>query len=140
MCDTAVDGSHIVELAITNPCVSIARATVCHTSEITGDSFLSVRTQSVNGGWNRLLVACFDFQNVADEAVLFSVIPDNFRFSAWYPLQHTDLLPVPCPSGPQWNPTILFMEIDHPYFDHIVRSGRSMLKANFIAKDKAIVR
>ena len=139
MRDAAALGRHVVEKAVADARVAVARAAVGHPREIAGHGFLAVRAERVDGRRQRALVAGFDIEDVADEAVLLAVVPDDLRFGAGNPLQHAALLPAPGLRLAEGNPFVFLVQINHADLDHIVRGGRAMLEADFVGEHKAVV-
>ena len=113
--------SHVVEKAVADARITITRAAIGHARKVAGNRFLTVRAERINRARNRALVTRFDIHDVADETILLTIVPDDLRFGSRDPLQHAALLPVPCPRGSQRDPSILFLQIHHAHFNHVIR-------------------
>jgi hypothetical protein len=121
MGDAGAFGRHVVEEAVFDSGVAVARPAIRHAGEVAGYGLPAIRTQCVNGRGQRALVACLHIEDVAHEVVLLAVIPDHFRFRPGNPLQHATLLPAPRASGAEGNPLVALLQVHHAHLDHVVR-------------------
>jgi hypothetical protein len=76
-----------------------------------------------------------DIKNVRDEPVILTIVPDNFSFRSWEPLQHAALLPVPGARVTPLDPLVAVSRVDHADFDNVVGSRRTMLEIDLVTKN-----
>ena len=138
--DTAARRGHVVEETVADACVAIAGPAVGDAREITRHGLPAIRTQRIDWRRQRPLLARLHIHDVAYEAILLAVVPDDLRRSAGDPLQHATLLPAPRVRLAERDPFVLLVQIHHADLDDILRRGRAMLETDLVAQHKTVVR
>ena len=72
--------------------------------------------------------------DVADEAAVHAVVPDNLPVRAGDPLEHTALLPAPGPGLAQLNPAVAVGKINHTDADQIFCVRRAIFEIDLHAE------
>ena len=138
--DAASLGGHVVEEAIPDAGIAVARATVSHAGEITRHGLLAIGAQRIDRAGDCALVARVHVEDVAHEAILLAIVPDDLRRRAGDPLQHAPLLPAPRARRAERDPFVLLVQVHHADFDHVIRRRRTVLEADLVTQHKTIIR
>ena len=75
---------------------------------------------------------------MADEAVLFAVVPDHLASMAGTPLQHAPLLPSPGIGFAEIGPSVAVLQIHHSDADPIPGGGCPPLEVDLIGEHEAV--
>ncbi len=123
---------------IVQPDVTVAWSHTLDPREIGSDRKRAVGRKCIDRFGQRSRFSGIEILDATNVGFVLPIVPDNFAFRTWSPLQHAALLPTPGLTGSQFDPAILVAGIHNADLDLVFGCWCPVFKADLVGENQSV--